>query len=155
MKALLAVLLAAACARPADKVVRDMPDVRLETAAGAAAPSLASCATDKCLTVLVAPWCGVCRAEAPNIGQFRRWLKARGVDSRVVVGLSDDRAAEVAFAARFGPDSLIDPAGALASRETPLFLVSDRHGRILRVIEGFPSHTRGPEDFARLLGLIS
>ena len=152
-----AVLLGAvlsACARGGDRSARRLPDVSLPTASGAKAASLATCETDRCLTVLVAPWCGVCRSEAPNIVQLRRWLAAKGVSSRVVVGLSGDAKAVRAFAAAFGPDALLDVGGALSSRATPLFLVSGRDGRVLKVIEGFPSATHGPEDFARLLGLI-
>lgn len=151
--AALAVALSA-CSRGGGEAARELPDVRLKNVSGALAPSLASCPTEKCLTVLVAPWCGVCRAEAPNLVQFRRWLSARGVSSRVVVGLSNDPQAVRAFAAQFGPDALMDPDEALGSRATPLFLVSDRAGRVLNVIEGFPRAARGPADLARILELI-
>jgi hypothetical protein len=151
--ALLGVALSA-CGRERDSTARALPDVRLKTLAGPLAPSLATCPTDKCLTVIVAPWCGICRKEAPNIVQFRRWLAAQGVSTRVVVGLSTDAPAVRAFAAAFGPDAQIDLDGTLSTRATPTFLVSDRAGRVLKVLEGFPSASRGPTDFAQLLDLI-
>jgi hypothetical protein len=42
----------------------------------------------------------------------------------------------------------------MSSRATPLMLVSDREGRVLKVVEGFPSQLRGPEELAKYLDLI-
>jgi thiol-disulfide isomerase/thioredoxin len=154
LSAVLLGLSLAACAREEGAVVREMPDLRLATAAGPLAPSLATCPTDKCLTVIVAPWCGICRKEAPNIVQFRRWLAQKGVSSRVIVGLSPDAQAVRAFAETFGPDALVDADAKVQARATPTFLVSDRDGKILKVLEGFPSASKGPADLAQLLGLI-
>ena len=142
-----------ACSDGGSGAARTLPDARLPTLAGILGPSLASCPTDKCLTVLVAPWCSVCHQAAPDIVSLRRFLDQAGVSSRVVVGASDDLPAIRTFAAEFGPDALLDDAGALTSRGVPLFLVSDRRGRVLKVVDGFPQ-TDGPEDLARLLGLI-
>jgi hypothetical protein len=114
---------------------------------------LASCPTEKCLTILVAPWCGVCRAEAPSFVALRHFLDGRGVSSRIVVGLSDDEAAVKKFAAEFGADTLLDAQGAMHSRSTPLLLVSDREGRVLKVMEGYP-RSAGPEELAGYLNLI-
>jgi thiol-disulfide isomerase/thioredoxin len=152
--ALFSALALAACSGPAHTAARRLPDVRLPTLAGIDGASLASCPTDKCLTVLVAPWCGVCRAEAPNLVQLRHFLDAHGVSSRIVVGLSDDSAAIKKFAAVFGSDALLDAGGAMSSRATPLMLVSDREGRIVKVVEGFPSGLSGPDALAKYLDLI-
>jgi thiol-disulfide isomerase/thioredoxin len=153
-----AAVLAAACALAACSGSREssrrLPDARLPTLAGIPGAPLSSCPTDKCLTVLVAPWCGVCRAEAPNIVQLRRWLDAHGVSSRVVVGLSDDQAAIKKFAAVFGSDALLDAGGELQSRATPTFLVSDRQGRVLKTVSGFPRGTSGPAELAKYFDLI-
>ncbi len=147
----LAAALAAACSgAPA---ARSLPDERLPTLGGVQGPSLASCPTDKCLTVLVAPWCSICRAEAPNIVVFRRWLGERGVASRVVVGLSDDPEAIKGFARTFGADAMLDERGVLSSRGVPLFLVTDRRGLVLKAVPGFP-RVDGPEALARYLELI-
>jgi hypothetical protein len=149
-----AVLALAACSGGADHSVRRLPDARLPTLGGVVGPSLASCPTDKCLTILVAPWCGVCHAEAPNFVTLRHYLDAHGVSSRIVVGLSNDAAAIRKFAAEFGADALLDADGVMSSRATPLLLVSDREGRVLKVVEGFPSGIGGPGDLAKFLELI-
>lgn len=130
-----------------------LPDVRLNTLAGVPGPSLATCPTDKCLTVLVAPWCSVCHRAASSIVILRRYLDKAGVASRVVVGASEDLGQIRTFAAEFGPDSLLDDAGALRSRGVPLFLVTDRKGRVLKAVNGFPN-APGPAELARYLDLI-
>ena len=150
--AALAVLLAG-CSGSSSAANR-LPDVRLKTLGGPAGPSLASCPTEKCLTVVVAPWCGICHASAPAVVSLRRWLDRRGVGSRVVVGLSDDAKAIRAFAAEFGPDALLDPDGAVRPRGVPLFLVTDAQGKVLKAVNGFPAGARGPEDLAGMLGLL-
>lgn len=143
----------AACSS-GERSARQLPDIRLSTLGGPLGGSLASCPTDKCLTVLVAPWCGVCRAEAPNIKQFRRYLDQAGISSRVIIGLSDDRKAIRQFAALFGPDALLDDEGKIGSRATPLFLVTDRQGRVLKTVGGFPNGLKGPAELAHYLDLI-
>jgi hypothetical protein len=135
-------------------VARELPDARLTTLAGIQGPTLSSCPTSKCLTVLVAPWCSVCHQAAPLIVSLRRLLDRRGVSSRVVVGASDDLVEIKSFAAQFGADALLDPGGVLSSRGVPLFLVTDDRGHILRVINGFPSTAQSSEDLARILELI-
>lgn len=70
------------------------------------------------------------------------------------MGASDDSGAIKKFAAQFGSDALLDPEGVMRSRGVPLFLVSDDHGRILRVINGFPSNAGSTEDLARILELL-
>lgn len=152
--AVLALAAVSACSGGSSQYARRLPDARLPTLGGTAGPSLASCPTDKCLTMLVAPWCGVCRAEAPNLVALRHYLDARGISSRVVVGLSDDKAAVKGFAAVFGADALLDTEGVMSSRSTPLLLVSDREGKIVKVVNGYPSGARTPEELAQYLDLI-
>jgi len=155
MRSFAAVLLIglSACSDGATHVARRLPDARLMTLAGTPGPSLASCPTDKCLTVLVAPWCGVCHGAVPEIVAFRRWLDARGVASRVIVGASDDLPAIKDFAKEFGADALLDPEQTVGSRSVPLFLVSDREGKVLKAVGGLP-RAGGPEELARYLELI-
>ncbi|HXS99293.1 MAG TPA: hypothetical protein VN915_01315, partial [Elusimicrobiota bacterium] len=109
--AVLALAAVCACSGGGSKVARRLPDARLPTLGGVVGPSLASCPTERCLTILVAPWCGVCRAEAPNFVVLRHFLDSRGISSRVVVGLSDDKAAVLKFAQTFGADALLDTEG--------------------------------------------
>lgn len=143
----------AACSGSGDARAPRLPDVRLPTLAGIPGPSLATCPTDRCLTVLVAPWCPVCHRSASSIVLLRRTLDRAGVASRVVVGASDDLGAIKTFAAEFGPDSLLDAGGALDSRGVPAFFVTDRQGRLLKTVPGFPN-VAGPEELARYLDLI-
>src|SRR5437016_5581843 len=69
-----------------------LPDVKLETLAGNAKVSLASCPTAKCLTVVVAPWCPYCRAATPQITELRKFLKQRSISSRIVVAMDKPEA---------------------------------------------------------------
>ncbi|HAZ08022.1 MAG TPA: hypothetical protein DCZ01_05740 [Elusimicrobia bacterium] len=142
----------AACSNPDAAVARRLPDARLHTLAGTVGPSLSTCPTEKCLTIVVAPWCGICHMAAPDILRLRRFLDTTGVASRVVVGLAEIGPIRE-FAAEFGPDSLLDPEGAFHPRGVPLFLVSDSNGKVLRVINGFPK-TASASALADALGLL-
>jgi hypothetical protein len=125
---------------------KTLPDVRLKTLGGATGPSLASCPAAKCLTVLVAPWCGVCHQVAGDVVNLRRYLDAKGVPTRVVVGLASLEEIK-GFAETFGPDALLDPDGAFRARGVPLFVVTGPDGRVLKTVPGFP---RGAADLAEL-----
>jgi thiol-disulfide isomerase/thioredoxin len=149
----LAAALSACSGGGSSTYAQNLPDARLPTLAGIPGPSLAACPTDKCLTILVAPWCSVCHRAAPSIVTLRRFLDKSGVASRVVVGSSDDLPAIKKFAAEFGSDSLLDDGGALRSRGVPCFLVTDRRGKVLKTVNGFPN-VPGPEELARYLDLI-
>ncbi|HVE14152.1 MAG TPA: redoxin family protein [Elusimicrobiota bacterium] len=126
---LAALLLFAACSRDLGAF-----DATLETADGAEV-SLKSCPTPKCLTVYVAPWCGICRGATPFIKDLREYLSERGVASRVVVG-KDRPEALKDYATAFGPDALLDPDGLLAPKGVPQFFVSDAQGKILKALPG-------------------
>jgi len=154
MKALagwLALIAALAACSGADSAARRLPDVRLPTLGGPKGPSLAACPTEKCLTVVVAPWCGVCHRAAADIVRLRRFLDRHGVASRVVVGLAELDAIRE-FAMEFGSDALLDSAGAITPRGVPIFLVSDNQGKILNVVNGFPQ-TQNAAELAEALGL--
>lgn len=150
--ALLLAAALAACSGGGDPVSSALPDVSLPTLGGPPGGSLKSCPTDRCLTVVVAPWCGVCHQTAPYVVELRRYLDKKGVSSRVVVGLSDDAAAIRDFAKKFGSDALLDDAGHMRPRGVPLFLVSDAQGRVLKVLNGFP-RVDSIEGLAQALGL--
>lgn len=142
----------AACSGRDSSVASRLPDARLPTLGGPTGQSLAECPTDKCLTVVVAPWCGVCHRAAPDIVRLRRYLDASGVASRVVVGLAEIGPIRE-FAAEFGSDSLLDAGGAMTPRGVPIFLISDRTGKVLRVVNGFPQ-TDSAAALAEALGLL-
>lgn len=130
-----------------------LPSEKLMTLSGLAAEPLSTCPTKQCLTVLVAPWCGICRAESGNINLLRRWLDDHGVSSRVVVGLSNDLKAIKEFAAVFGPDTLLDPTGVMTSRGVPTFVTSDHEGLIVKRLEGFPNGVQSPAELAEVVGI--
>lgn len=125
---------------------KSLPDVRLKTLGGATGPSLAACPAAKCLTVLVAPWCGVCHQVAGDVVNLRRYLDAKGVPTRVVVGLASLEDIKP-FAETFGPDALLDPDGSFRARGVPLFVVTDSNGKVLKTVPGFP---RGAANLAEL-----
>lgn len=131
---------------------KTLPDVRLKTLGGATGPSLASCPAAKCLTVLVAPWCGVCHAVAGDVVNLRRHLDARGVPVRVVVGLASLEEIKP-FAERFGPDALVDPDGAFRARGVPLFVTTGSDGRVLKTVPGFPRGAGTLTELAAQFGL--
>lgn len=143
-------LAAALAACGSDK--SSLPDVRLPTLGGAMGESLASCPTEKCLTVLVAPWCGVCHQVSGDVVRLRRHLDSRGIASRVVVGLASLEEIRP-FAARFGPDTLLDPEGAFSARGVPLFVTTARDGTVLKTVAGFPRGSGSLEDLAAFFGL--
>ncbi len=145
-RALPALLLLALTACSAADGAAPLPDVRLKTLGGATGDSLASCPTDKCLTVVVAPWCGVCHQVQPDVVRLRRYLDEKGVTSRVVVGLASLEDIKP-FAEKFGPDAMLDPDGAVKARGVPLFVTTERGGKVLKVLPGYP---RGPETLSDL-----
>ncbi|MFA5141160.1 MAG: redoxin family protein [Elusimicrobiota bacterium] len=136
-----------------------MPVLALERVGGGEPVRLDSCPTAKCLTVIVAPWCGICRSSTGFLGAFAAYLKGRGVESRVVV--SQGSASDVAsYAKEFGPDTLMDPGGSVpAPGGVPNFVVTDGTGKALRRMPGVPGLYQPPykEDilrgFAVMLGL--
>ncbi|MDP3544354.1 MAG: hypothetical protein Q8T11_17965 [Elusimicrobiota bacterium] len=147
----LAAALAAASCGASDQAA-GLPDVRLPTLGGPLGPSLASCATEKCLTVLVAPWCGVCHQVTPDIVRLRRFLDKAGVSSRVVVGL-DELEALKGMAALYGSDAMLDASGAMKARGVPLFIVSNRAGEVVKRVNGFPRGASSPDELAAYFGL--
>ena len=131
-----------------------LPDIQLVMpSSGEMGPSLASCPTEKCLTVVVAPWCPVCHSVTENIKAVRGYLKAAGVTSRVVVGLSPDSNALKQYAEEFGPDAQIDLARVLKPSGVPAFIVSDRGGKVLKTVAGFPGNAESSPALASALGL--
>lgn len=136
-----------------ESVASRLPDVRLATLAGPLGPSLATCNTEKCLTVIVAPWCGICHQVTPDIVRLRRFLDKAGVGSRVVVGLSPELDQLKEMAALFGSDSLLDTDGAVAVRGVPVFIVTNRAGDVVKRVSGFPRGMSTPDELAAFFGL--
>ncbi len=122
--------------------------------------SLKSCPTEKCLSIYMAPWCGVCRASTDLVKELQPWLAERGVASRVIIG--KDRPDEIEKYARvFGPDTLVDMDGTVPIKGgVPQFLVSDGQGNILKAQPGVLRIVRPPipeaelEALSKALGLF-
>src|SRR5207244_1518320 len=116
----------------------------LPTLDGKGTVSLASCPGAKCLTVYVAPWCGVCRASSGLILALGEYLKARGIETRVVVG-KDRLDAVREYARTFGPKTLLDPDGGVGLRGgVPQFIVTDPAGKVLKAMPGVPGIYQPP-----------
>ena len=113
--------------------------------------SLARCATERCLTIMVAPWCPACRQAGGMIKDLRDHLDKRGIHTRIVVTL-DQPAAIQEYAASYGPGTVVDYAGVLHPRGVPHCYLSDARGKVLHETAGFPI-TNDPALAARYLGL--
>ncbi|MBI2363077.1 MAG: hypothetical protein HYV15_06815 [Elusimicrobia bacterium] len=125
----------------------------LLAAASGGTQDWASCAAAKCLTVYVAPWCGVCRASTAFINAVVEFLNKNGVPARVVVG-KDSPEAVAAYAADFGPGTLLDPEGRVPlAGGVPQFIVTSEGGRVLKRQPGVPGIVSPPipEDEVRRL----
>ena len=119
-----------------------LPPVPLD-ALGGGAESLAKCPTGRCLTVVVAPWCGYCRAATPLLLELRALLKKRGFATRFVVTMDEPRNLRE-YAAVFGKETLLDENSLIRTRGVPAFLVSDADGTVLRSIAGAPQTGDAP-----------
>ncbi len=119
-----------------------------------------ACSAPKCLTVYVAPWCGVCRASTPFINAVVAFLNARGLPARVVVGQGTPEQV-AAYARDFGPGTLLDPGGRVPlAGGVPQFIVTSADGTVLKRQPGVPRIIPPPipeEDVRQLasyLGLL-
>ncbi|MBI5622760.1 MAG: hypothetical protein HY924_03170 [Elusimicrobia bacterium] len=129
-----------------------MPDISLPTLDGSRSVSVAGCPTEKCLTVSVAPWCGNCRTHSKTFQDLRSDLTAKGIATRFIVGM--DRLDDVrAYAAEFGPDTLLDPDGLFPLTGVPSFTVSNATGTVLNTARGVPSFVKNEKALAWYLGL--
>jgi glutaredoxin len=111
----------------------------LATADGSKQVRLSDCATGRCVTVYVAPWCPHCRDSTLVVKEVQDFLKWRGIDMRVVVGM-DKYAALKSYAQEFGPDALLDPNRRVHFRGgVPHIFLSGPDGTIYRDRGGLPA----------------
>lgn len=127
-----------------------LPDLLLADATGRET-YLPDCSRAKCLTIYVAPWCGYCRAATPAIKALRDHLISKGVPVRVIVG-KDAEDTVRAYAAEFGPDTLLDPDAKMSNRGVPHFYASQDGGAITEEQSGADPNTSS-ESTAASLGL--
>ena len=139
---------------PENAPATTLAGVELKTLDGSKSVELGACPTPKCLTVYVAPWCGICRRSTPFINALRDYLSRHNVETRIIVGR--DRPAEVAgYAPDFGPDTLVDAEGRYPLQGgVPNFTVTTPSGEVLKVTPGVPGLYEAPfpDDLMRKMG---
>jgi hypothetical protein len=121
---------AAASKGPRQATTGSLPAVTL-TALGGGTVTLTPCPTEKCLVVVLAPWCPHCHGAAANIRALRDYLQTQDVATRIVVG-RDAPAAVRAFAAEFGEGALLDPGGSVPANGVPYFYTIYEDGGIIK-----------------------
>lgn len=116
----------------------------LRTVDGKTARDMGDCSSPKCLTMYVAPWCGICRRSTGVIAALRDHLNEQGIETRVVVGR--DSPGEVrAYALEFGDGTFTDASGVFPIKGgVPNFIVSDPQGGVLKVSPGVPGFFEPP-----------
>ena len=97
------------------------------------------CATKKCLTVYVAPWCPACKKLKPTIISMKNQLEIEGLEVKVVVG-NDSPDAIKKYASDYPFATLLDTDGKFfkksEQRGVPFFLVSDKKGKVSNSLTG-------------------
>lgn len=128
-----------------------LPDLTLPMLDGGEA-SLAECPKDKCLTVVVAPWCPHCRNASGVLAALGDFLPEHGVGMRVIVAAdTEDKVRD--FARMFGPRTLIDPDSTFRVPGFPCYIVHTDDGAILKQTGSAPENEKDPALFASALGL--
>lgn len=97
------------------------------------------CATKKCLTVYVAPWCPACKKLKPTIISMKNQLEIEGMEVKVIVG-QDSLKATKKYASAYPFPTLLDAEGDYFNKSkkkgVPFFLVSDSKGEIVSDLTG-------------------
>jgi hypothetical protein len=129
----------------------DLTGLKLATLGGKSSVDLGQCKTEKCLTVYVSPWCGICRRSTPFIKELKNYLIRKNIDTRIIVGRGQaDRVLE--YAEVFGPEVLVDVSGAYPLQGgVPNFAVSNPKGEVVKVVPGVPGIWKPPFPEALML----
>lgn len=104
---------------------------------GGGETSLAECGASKCLTVVLAPWCGYCRSATPMLLRLREEAAARGALVRFVIG-QDNPEGLREYASVFGRGTVLDERNVIKPRGVPHFYLSDRSGAVIKTMAGAP-----------------
>lgn len=107
--------------------------IRTRTMAGGA------CTAERCLTVVVAPWCPVCRRLDSTIIALRAAAEASGVPVSMVIGMDKPEALR-SYGEHYAQPVLLDEQRNFTRRAkirtVPYFAVTDRNGEIVAEIRG-------------------
>jgi thiol-disulfide isomerase/thioredoxin len=97
------------------------------------------CASEKCLTVYVAPWCPACKKLKPTIISLKNQLEIEGMEVKIVVGKDSQKATEK-YASTYPFATLLDADGKFfknsRQKAVPFFLVSNNKGKVIRELSG-------------------
>jgi len=97
------------------------------------------CDQERCLTIVVAPWCGSCQQLDPMIIALRAEVEAQGVPVTLVVGM-DKLDALKRYADHYERPVLLDPDRRFTKRakirSVPYFAVTDRKGKVVESLRG-------------------
>ncbi|GEM_PF-1854462 len=127
-----------------------VPNVRLKTASGMEV-ALNGCEADKCVTVVVAPWCPHCRAAQGTIMRLRDYLQQKDVPFRIVVSKDSESKVEE-YAAVFGRSTLLDPENFAQPSGFPMVWVYRDGGAITGLSAGLSPRAE-PQQLAQTLGV--
>ena len=131
-----------------------LPEIQLEALGGGMGAPLNECNADKCVTIVIAPWCGVCQIIAPRILKLRDHLTGKQIETHIVAAYAElDRLK--AFAKPYGDQAMLDPDGKASPQQTalPLFIVTEKGGKINKRTYGLPSGPDTPEALTEAIGL--
>jgi thiol-disulfide isomerase/thioredoxin len=97
------------------------------------------CATKKCLTIYVAPWCPACKQLKPTIISLKNQLEIEGMEVKVIVGNDSQKATEK-YASDYPFATLLDANGKFFKKTkmkgVPFFLVSNSKGKVISEMTG-------------------
>jgi len=97
------------------------------------------CATERCLTVYVAPWCPSCNKLTPVIDQMAQDLREEGISVAVIVG-NDNLGDVKAYARKYSVPVYEDANGSfyqsVGVKAVPYFAVTNRKGKIINTMLG-------------------
>ncbi|MFH2202236.1 MAG: hypothetical protein ABIJ96_03895 [Elusimicrobiota bacterium] len=123
---------------PNQRAALSLAGHELRTLDGARTVDLGQCRTPRCVTIYVAPWCGICQRSTAFLNAVHKYLEARNIDTRIVVGRGNLENVK-RYAPDFGPDALIDAEGKVPLQGgVPNFIVSTPTGEIIKTQAGVP-----------------
>jgi thiol-disulfide isomerase/thioredoxin len=110
-----------------------------EGALGGQATAGGNCPKERCLTIVVAPWCPTCRRMKGTISALHAQLQAEGLPVTLVIGMDKPDALQ-AYAQQHQEPVLLDMNRSFTKRAkiraVPYFAVTNRKGEIIEEMKG-------------------